>query len=166
MANSEFMVSSILKHWNETKRFALPMLAEQVIITVAAVLLTFIALKLPPIFHRRPPNYEASAVSSLRTLISAEAIYLERSQGNVYGSLADLHSTGLIDSSLASGVRIGYRFKLTVDQNNPEYLFTITASPLKPGKTGDRWFFVNQTGVFRFSETGPADVNSTPLGAR
>jgi len=44
--------------------------------------------------------------------------------------------------------------------------FTLTADPTTRGLTGQRGFFVNQTGVIRFDQTGTADVDSQSVDLR
>lgn len=111
-------------------------------------------------------GWAASAISSLRTLNESQSIYLERSTGNVYGTLKDLNEANLIDEVLSSGKRQGYRFTCTPDPVNPEYLYTITATPVLPGQTGDVWFYTDQSGVIRYSKDGPANEKSPALGQR
>lgn len=42
--------------------------------------------------------------------------------------------------------------------------FTVNADPIVPGETGTQHFFVDESGVIRWSMEGPATVFSLPLG--
>ena len=44
------------------------------------------------------------------------------------------------------------------------FTWTCNTGPVSPGKSGDRYFFVDDTGVIRFSTTGPAGPTSTAIG--
>lgn len=135
---------------------------------VIAIIAIIAAIAIPNLVAARKHGNEASAIGSLRTIVSSQAIFKERSTGNVFGALSDLGNAGLIDDRLSSGLKQGYTFGVIPDTNNPEYLFTAFAEPAIPQNTGDRSFFVDQTGVIRFS-IDPlvlADVNSTPIGSK
>ncbi len=54
--------------------------------------------------------------------------------------------------------RHGYFFEI-VPSAEPKLAWSARAAPLVPGRTGDRWFFVDESGVVRYSvgaEAGPA----------
>jgi len=99
---------------------------------------------------------EASAVGSLRTLNTALITYnatypdvgfapnLEVLGGNGPQEPSAQHA-GLIDDSLASGVKSGYQFHYT---RMGKDAYTITARPVEP-ENGLRSFFTDQTGVIR-----------------
>lgn len=95
---------------------------------------------------------EAAAMGALRTISTAQTLYREADKdGNgeldYAPDLAALGKTNLIDKILASGKKNGYRFKLTRSKKAPEFMWMASASPLEPGKTGDRHFAINHEGV-------------------
>lgn len=109
---------------------------------------------------------ETVAIGTLKTLNSAQAIYRERNKAQVYGTLEQLIAAKLISADLKSGKKSGYIFKVKPgDKNgkNLEYLYTITAHPIEPGKTGKRYFFTDMGGVIRYSTSGPADGGSKAI---
>jgi len=69
-----------------------------------------------------------------------------------------------LDSMLAHGQKNGYVFTphASFSGNKPEMGFWWNADPISQG-TGTRHFFVDQTGVIRFSKTAQADETSPPL---
>jgi hypothetical protein len=42
--------------------------------------------------------------------------------------------------------------------------YTVTASPVAPGSSGQRSFFTDQSGTIRSTSSGTADSSSAPLG--
>jgi prepilin-type N-terminal cleavage/methylation domain-containing protein len=107
---------------------------------------------------------ESSAVSSLRTLSTAQELYRPRQNPPTYSnSFNTLQAAGLLDGRLATGTKDGYSFVFSPAKATTANSYAFLASPHIVGNTGDRWFYVDETGVIRMSETGPADGNSTPL---
>ena len=54
----------------------------------------------------------------------------------------------------------GYVFEL----RGSDFQWSCTASPVDPGKTGDRYFFVDDSGVIRFERDRQATATSPPIG--
>jgi hypothetical protein len=110
----------------------------------------------------RKNGNESAAIGALKTIGTSEAIFREGDKdGNGvldYGSLELLSKTGLVDSVLGSGTKQGYVFSAHVSTKTPEFLWYATAFPATPGTTGDRYFFINQSGVI-FYGTSPFDVD-------
>jgi TonB family protein len=116
---------------------------------------------------------ETSAVGSLRTLVTVN-MQFTATYGGFATSLAQLGpgdppselAADLIDSVLASGRKAGYTFTYTagaMDEKGKVVSFTVEAEPIEPGKTGKRFFFVDQSGVIRFETMTRAHAGSPPL---
>ena len=118
-----------------------------------------LAVKYPELRIR---NYEASAYSSVRNISTSQIIYSATiGSGNYAIDLKALEDAGLIDSALGSGIKDGYAFSTSGDAST----FTGNASPLTFGSTGTRSFFVDETGVIRYTrEDRPATAKDPPLG--
>src|SRR5262249_48328938 len=135
------------------------------------VILIIAAIAIPNLIKAKMAANEATAVGSLRTLTTAEIGYASACPTIGFASsLTELGPNGstcpdgsnLIDLSLASGVKNGYRFTPHISSftgRAPETGFGWNADPLTDA-TGTRHFFVDQTGIIRYSRTGPADENS------
>lgn len=147
---------------------------------VIAIIAIIAAVAIPNLLAAKKSANEASAIGSLRAIVSAEAVYLERSAAQTYSdSLLSLSNANLIDSVLGTGQKEGYLFfqvagALPSSASGPTspstglasdaaYNFNAIAEPRSPS-TGNRFFFVDQTGVIRFNVDLPADVSSQPLG--
>ncbi len=125
---------------------------------VVAVIAIIAAVAIPNFMRSRMAANEASAVSALRTIHTMSERYRMRFR-TYAGSLTDLSNADLIDSNLGGGTKSGYSFNYTGATNS----FSCTADPESPGQSGDRYFFVDLSGVIRFSTTGTATSASAPI---
>ncbi|MBI4585163.1 MAG: prepilin-type N-terminal cleavage/methylation domain-containing protein [Planctomycetes bacterium] len=123
---------------------------------VVAIIAIIAAIAIPSLLNARKAGNEASAISSLRTLTTVNEQYRTRFQSYASG-LGVLNTEGYIDNVLSSGTKSGYGFAYTLASVNT---WNCTADPSTPGTTGDRYFFVDQSGVIRFSSTGTATATS------
>lgn len=105
------------------------------------------AIALPNLLAARRAANEGSAISALRTLHSAESTFQSTVGNGKYGTLQQLAAEGLIDNTLASGLKNNYRFDVRPNGMS----FEATATPSSQADTGSRSFFVNETGVLRGS---------------
>jgi type IV pilus assembly protein PilA len=142
------------------------------LLIVVAIILIIAAIAIPNLLRSKMAANEASAVGSLRTINTACAEY-----NNTYGTFpttlvalspatpATSTSADLIDSVLAAGTKSGYIFSYTpgtaVGGNISSY--TLSASPVTIGTTGQRGFFTTVSGVIRADSSGTATVASTPI---
>lgn len=130
------------------------------------------AIAIPNLLEARKHGNEASAIGSLKTIMTAQAIYRERNGNGSYGSLDQLAKANYIDRVLGSGVKQDYRFVVGTYKNKGLSQFWAKAYPVAPGETGDRRFFVDSTGIVYFSlqdftvnrQTGKPDKKLTRIG--
>jgi type IV pilus assembly protein PilA len=125
---------------------------------VVAIIAIIAAIAIPSLLNARKAGNEASAISSLRTLTTVNNQYRTRYQ-SYSTSLGNLSAAGYIDSVLGSGTKSGYAFTYAGNTNT----FTISSVPSTAGTTGDRGFFVNESGVVRFAASGAATSASSPI---
>jgi len=139
------------------------------LLIVVAIILIIAAIAIPNLLRSKIAANEASAVGSLRTINTASVSY-STSYGNYPPALASLGpstsptstTADLIDSALVTGSKSGYKFTYTVGTANQQY--SITASPITPGVTGQRYFFSDQSGVIRVNLTQIAASTDNPIG--
>jgi len=84
----------------------------------------------------------------------------------VTGTPASSAAADLIDSVLASGVKSGYKFAYAAVATDPAgnvLTYTVTATPVAAGSTGQRSFFTDQSGTIRNTANGTADSSSAPI---
>src|SRR5215472_11229530 len=143
------------------------------LLIVVAIILIIAAIAIPNLLRAKIAANQASAVGSLRTLNTACIAY-STSYGSFPGALASLGpvsgggtasstSADLIDSVLAGGSKSGYTFSYTAGSSNQSY--SITATPITVGQTGQNMYFTDQSGVIRVNTSGTGATNaSTPIG--
>jgi prepilin-type N-terminal cleavage/methylation domain-containing protein len=133
---------------------------------VIAIIAIIAAIAIPNLLDARKGANEAAAKSSLRTLFTVQNLFREgdkEGDGTLdYATdLPELLSVGLIDDVLASGTKQGYVFNIP---SAALYTWCATADPQVPTKSGDNYYFIDETGVIRFSSTATATVSDGAIG--
>jgi len=153
------------------------------LLIVVAVILVIAAIAIPNLMRSRVAANQASAVGSLRVMNPAEA-----TSSSTYGGYTPTlgylgpPSTGttpvpsgaeLIDSLLSGGspganesAKSGYTFTYSAgvaDGSGKIYSYSITASPITPGTTGNNYYYTDQIGVIRQNSTAEAGSTDSPL---
>ncbi len=127
---------------------------------VVAIIAIIAAIAIPNLLRSRMQSNESASIGNLRTINGAEVAF--HSANNQYAITFDELTTAtppFLDGNWAAA-KSGYNFTLAGTVNN----FAANADPVVVGTTGNRYFFVDASGVLRFSTTGSADASSTPLG--
>jgi type IV pilus assembly protein PilA len=148
------------------------------LLIVVVIIGIIAAIAIPNLLASRRAANEGAAISGMRTLHGANITYQATSGAGSYATnLAALNSAGLIDSVFAgatasTSAKSGYYFTYTpVNTTNPP-TFTVVAPPSTGTgvtATGTRAFFIDESGVVRYtvgtSSTAPATptVASSPL---
>jgi type IV pilus assembly protein PilA len=142
------------------------------LLIVVAIILIIAAIAIPNLLRSKMAANEASAVATLRTLNTSGVAY-----STTYGSypthLTNLGpattpsstAADLIDSVIGGtdpATKSGYTFVWTAS-GTPPSSYTLVATPVSQGVSGQRGFFTNQSGVIRADPTGTATSASTPL---
>jgi prepilin-type N-terminal cleavage/methylation domain-containing protein len=142
---------------------------------VVGVIAIIASIAIPNLLRSRMSANEAAAIGALRTISNTESQfqaggyadadgdnvgdYAPLGPAGVVGTLAD-PSPGaepFVDNVLGSGFKSGYRFVVTpVDPGVGDETYIATADPLTQGRTGLRRFFMDNTGVIRFTADGTA----------
>jgi len=143
------------------------------LLIVVAIILIIAAIAIPNLLRSKIAANQASAVGSLRTLNTACIAY-STSYGQfpsaltnmgpiASGGTASSTSADLIDSVLSAGQKSGYNFSFTAGTSNQSY--SITATPITVGTTGQNMYYTDQSGVIRVDTSGSgAGGSSTPIG--
>ncbi len=129
---------------------------------VVAIIAIIAAIAIPNLLRSRIAANEAAAIGAMRTLSSAQENYRNNSGTGTYGTLAQL--TGAtppyIDSALGGGNSRGYTVAIVGAPTANAW--GATAVPNAVGTTGNRGFFVDQSGVIRFTTDGTAPDATDP----
>ena len=130
------------------------------IIIVVTIISLLAAIAIPNLLRARISANETAAISALKALSSAAVTYRSsHSEYPVNLSALIAESPPYIDSVLAGGTKQGYTFNFT----GSSYSFEAAAAPVTFGRTGRRYFFVDDSGVLRYNESEAATVSSLPL---
>ena len=145
------------------------------LLIVVAIILIIAAIAIPNLLRSRMAANEASAVGSIRTINTSAVTYSSTypnqgfppslaSMGGALPCTATSTNACLLDQVLAAGTKSGYTFVWTGDGNTPSVGYTITATPVTVGTTGQRMFCSDQSGVIRFDPSGAGcTAASNPL---
>ncbi|HEY3411508.1 MAG TPA: hypothetical protein VGM51_00475 [Armatimonadota bacterium] len=129
------------------------------LLIVIGVIAILASIAIPNYSSAKKSANEASAIASMRVLVSAEETYRVKQNPPKYGVLSQLDSSKLINPSLGSGSKSGYTFLTFGNPTAQTYAFT---SHPQTG-SGDRWFYVDQTGIIRTQYKSMADTKSSPI---
>jgi len=148
------------------------------LLIVVAIILIIAAIAIPNLLRAKIAANEASAVSSLHTIFTAEAAYFAAGWSNP-GALGfstkledlgdskgctppKLDSACQIDGVLANATtpatpKSGYYYTYSPIPNGAINIgFSVQADPAVRSQTGNRSFFIDQTGVIRFNTSQSA----------
>lgn len=154
-------------------------LAGMILGYLGIVLVIVAALVMPDFTRVKNQANELSARASLRLMNEAcftyNSIYntfppRQSDLGPVPAGDSGKAAAGLLEPALAppsgtQAVKDGYIFQYTAGAPDPKGVITtysITADPQSPKRTGVRRFYVDQTGVIRFTSDGSAPTSSSP----
>lgn len=160
-------------------------------VAIIPFVLIIAAIAIPNLLRARQAANEAAAVGSLRVITTAAITYASTygngfppsldTMGELGTSDANCAHAKLLDDSLASGQKSGYVFIYTLQLADgkepilaPEAAkngctvpggngFSVTADPVTRGTTGQRSFFMDESGVIRYNADGTATADSPAL---
>ncbi|MBD0373416.1 MAG: prepilin-type N-terminal cleavage/methylation domain-containing protein [Pyrinomonadaceae bacterium] len=138
------------------------------LLIVVAIIGIIAAIAIPNLLASRRAANEASAISSVRTVVSAEATYSSGQTNGAYGDASALQSGGLIDQALYNAMaasptaKSGYLFGITL--GNPTTSYVIGAAPSTAGTTGSRKFTSDQAGVIYAQSASDSTVPQSTGG--
>ena len=129
------------------------------LLIVVAVIGIIAAIAVPNLLESKKAANEASAISSVRTIVTAQITYSATIGNGAYAAdLGALSGANMVDTGLGDGTKDGYAF---VVAGTPQ-TFTVTATPNAGG--GTRSFFSDETAVIRAVVGAGANALSPPLG--
>ncbi|HTD24119.1 MAG TPA: hypothetical protein VK738_15785 [Terriglobales bacterium] len=125
------------------------------------------------LFSGEPHNMisanESSAAFTLRLLATANADYAKHNQ-HYASNLRELEGSetlqnsgapDLVEEVIKKGSAVGYIFNYPTPSAAG---FQITASPQKPGKTGNKFFYTDQDLAIHYDQIKPATAQSPTIG--
>jgi type IV pilus assembly protein PilA len=145
------------------------------LLIVVSVILIIAAIAIPNFIRSRMRANEAAAVQNMRTIATANTIYittygigystnLTRLGGNLV--IVDANNAGLIDSVLATGTKSGYSYGYAVtasDSLGHPVGYSLNANPVNVGTTGENYFYTDQSAIIRHNSTGVAGASDPAI---
>jgi prepilin-type N-terminal cleavage/methylation domain-containing protein len=142
------------------------------LLIVTAIILVIAAVAIPNLLRSRMSANEASAVASMRTVMTAEILYSSTYTAGFSATLTSLSDGGapancvspavpvatsacLIDAPLGGGTKNGYVFTYAPGGGATNTAFTLNADPLSAG-SGQRHFYTDASDVLHVNFTVPA----------
>jgi type IV pilus assembly protein PilA len=145
---------------------------------VVAVILVMLAMAIPSLLRSKMSANEASAVSSMRTIVTAQSSYaltypqlgyannLSKLAFPSGGAPADANAAGYLDWVIGCPsqpcTKAGYNFSIVNVVGNPVTAYQVIGVPVVPGQTGVRGFCSDQASRFSYDPAGTAAC-SLPL---
>lgn len=140
------------------------------LLIVVGIILVLAALAVPALLRAKISANEASAVSAVRTIHSAQLQYQNFYPAMGYadniaklgppptGTAPNPSQADLLDFVLGCGTqpcsKSGYNFTIDQVSGRPVTSFRITAVPVTPGRTGNRGFCSTEPGVITSDPAG------------
>jgi prepilin-type N-terminal cleavage/methylation domain-containing protein len=145
---------------------------------VVAIIAIIAAIAIPNLLRARLASNETAAIGAMRTISSAQATFQSSAGTDVdldgtgeYASMLDTLANATppyVDEviGLTPYQKSGYQFDIQTDIVGSEELQWIgTAYPLNYGTSGNRTFYVDESGVLRGSNTGASAPATRALAA-
>jgi prepilin-type N-terminal cleavage/methylation domain-containing protein len=137
------------------------------LLIVVAIILIIAAIAIPNFIHAKMAANEASAVSSIHSINTAEITYSSANPMIGFSVLlSDLGpaASNYIDSVLASGTKSGYMFTYVQNATDvPSEGYKINADPITRGVTGQRSFYSDQQNQTHYNLTATASATDPAL---
>lgn len=131
------------------------------LLIVVAIILIIATIAIPSLLRSRQTANETAAVATMKVINTAEVTY-SSAAGSTYGSLTNLISGGLLDSSLTS-TKSGYNYAITLSANFLDYTATAVANSSVMGRFD---FYTSPDYVIRYttdSTRAPSGLPGEPV---
>ena len=150
------------------------------LLIVIAIILIIAAIAIPNLMRSKIAANEASAISSLRSIATAQIAYnatfpsvgyassltvLGPPSGSACVTSGDATSANacLLDNVLQTGTKSGYNFVISNTSGNPVTMYQVNSDPVTPGGSGQRHFYSDASGVIRYNSSATASSADKPI---
>jgi prepilin-type N-terminal cleavage/methylation domain-containing protein len=132
------------------------------LLVITAIIAAIAAIAIPNMIESRKAANESAAIGDMRTLFHAQELFKQRDASQAYApTFAALAAAGLLDSSLGSGSKSGYLFAILASD---PWQWSAEASPMVPARSGDRYFWIDESGLIRAATGRAATVADPAVG--
>ncbi|MCH8015934.1 MAG: prepilin-type N-terminal cleavage/methylation domain-containing protein [Acidobacteria bacterium] len=120
-------------------------------------------MAIPHLMKSKLAANEASAITTVRSVLNAETLYVTTVGSGKYATMGSLVSGMLVDTVVGSSTKDGYVFAISLGAADTS--FVIDARPTGYLNSGIRSFFSDETAVIRYTTADSAATSSSsPLG--
>ena len=132
------------------------------VLIVATVIGVVASVAIPGFQNAKKAANESGVIANLKGLVTSVEAYRLR-LGAYPTQMQDLADAQIVDEviggSTAAPGKSGYLYTLTAVSGT----WNITADPITPGITGNRYFYIDASGVVHYSESGTASASDPPV---
>ncbi len=148
---------------NNPKRFSDKGFSLVELLIVVLIIGIIAHMSIPHLMQSKLAANEASAITTVRSVLNAETLYVTTVGSGRYGTMATLVSGMLVDTVVGSSTKDGYVFSISLGPADTS--FGVDARPLGYLNSGIRSFYTDETAVIRYTTADSAATSSdTPLG--
>jgi len=148
---------------NNPKRFSDQGFSLVELLIVLLIIGIIAQMAIPHLMRSKLVANEASAITTVRSVLNAETLYVTTVGSGRYATMGTLVSGMLVDSVVGSSTKDGYVFSISLSAADTS--FAIDARPTGYSNTGIRSFFADETAVIRYTTAdSAATASDTPLG--
>ncbi len=148
---------------NNPKRFSDRGFSLVELLIVVLIIGIIAQMAIPHLMQSKLAANEASAITTVRSVLNAETLYVTTAGSGKYGSMATLVSGMLVDTVVGSSTKDGYVFSISLGAADTS--FVVDARPMGFDTSGIRSFYADETAVIRYTTANSAATASdTPLG--
>jgi len=148
---------------NNPKRFSDQGFSLVELLIVVLIIGIIAQMAIPHLMRSKLAANEASAITTVRSVLNAETLYVTTVGSGKYGTMGSLVSGMLVDTVVGSSTKDGYVFAISLGAADAS--FVIDARPTGYSKSGIRSFFSDETAVIRYTTAdSSATSSSSPLG--
>ncbi len=148
---------------NNPKRFSDQGFSLVELLIVLLIIGIIAQMAIPHLMKSKLAANEASAITTVRSVLNAETLYVTTAGSGRYATMAVLVSGMLVDSVVGSSTKDGYIFSISLGPADTS--FVVDARPTGFNNTGIRSFYSDETAVIRYTTANSAaTASSTPLG--
>ena len=148
---------------NNPKRFSDQGFSLVELLIVLLIIGIIAQMAIPHLMRSKLVANEASAITTVRSVLNAETLYVTTVGSGRYGTMGNLVSGMLVDTVVGSATKNGYIFSISLGA--AEASFVVDARPTGYSNSGIRSFFTDETAVIRYTTADSAATSSSsPLG--
>ena len=148
---------------NNPKRFSDQGFSLVELLIVLLIIGIIAQMAIPHLMRSKLVANEAPAITTVRSVLNAETLYVTTVGSGRYATMGGLVSGMLVDSVVGSSTKDGYVFSISLSAADTS--FVIDARPTGYSNTGIRSFFADETAVIRYTTAdSAATASDTPLG--